>query len=364
MTITFIVSSSVAPSDLKNSNFKPFVVPSILPQQQNETRKQSYKLIQTSLEDKDIYLNVGSHNSFVMTAFQCYSQHHQLEIRPDDVWIAICTQFSNYVNGHSQDLRNKFVNFEGKKELTVYGSGTLMSANYVEMSREMAFEIAKNIKDPSVREWIIPDFSTTTPTDRMCGAVMLMATTKSYFDFKFMLLCGLPSVTLHGTVEDWIKLREKAQKLLEFDLKEGHMTKWSLMLFPILDQFVNSAKGNPDTEWWNRIAHTKGGGSGPTYLSGWITAFCVFDDKGRWHGDEKSKNDGWGRIFESSEWPIVDLDFVPRGFVNVPITVNDNGVTYKTEMFAGHMCSMRGDEEPNVALKPRVDWAFFVVEEE
>lgn len=34
--------------------------------------------------------------------------------------------------------------------------------------------LEKNVKDPELREWIVPGFSTTTETDRIVGAVVMM----------------------------------------------------------------------------------------------------------------------------------------------------------------------------------------------
>ncbi|KAG2374796.1 hypothetical protein C9374_010540 [Naegleria lovaniensis] len=337
---------------------KAFTTNCILP---TENASQ-YTLIQSSLpthlqqdEKNESLCHMGAH-SFVMSAFQSYSSHHHLIIRPDDVWLAICTQFSLYVNAHSEELRSKFVDFEGKKQLTVIGDGTLFTANYEELSAQMTFEIAKNIKDPSVREWIMPDFTTTKDVDRMVGAVVLMASMKQYFDYQFVLVCNLPKVTLLGQVEDWVKVREKANRLLEFDLKQGYLTEWSKMLFPVLDKLVQSAKGKPDLSFWNRIAHKDGGGSGPSYLSGWITVFCVFTTKGEWVGGKKSVETGSKTV--KSEYPIVDMSVVPNGYVSVPMLVVDRGVKYETELFAGHMCAHNG--ENGKSLQPRVDWALFL----
>lgn len=38
-------------------------------------------------------------------------------IRPEDVWFAIIAQLSFYINRHAEELRGKFVPFEGEKEL-------------------------------------------------------------------------------------------------------------------------------------------------------------------------------------------------------------------------------------------------------
>lgn len=47
----------------------------------------------------------GQHNGFVDSAVQAYNQHHNLVIRPDDVWFAILAQLNIYINEHAEDLR-------------------------------------------------------------------------------------------------------------------------------------------------------------------------------------------------------------------------------------------------------------------
>jgi hypothetical protein len=55
------------------------------------------------------------------------------------------------------------------------------------------------------------------------------------------------------------------------------MLKWHGLLTVICDKLVRSAEGEPDLEFWDIIVNRMGGGSGPTYLSGWISTFSVFD---------------------------------------------------------------------------------------
>jgi len=63
---------------------------------------------------------LASDNGFVNAVMRAYDEHHHLIIRPDDIWQAIMTQFSFYLNAKAEKFRSKFVNFEGKKELVVY----------------------------------------------------------------------------------------------------------------------------------------------------------------------------------------------------------------------------------------------------
>ena len=57
------------------------------------------------------------------TALEAYYTHHHLILRPDDVWFAILTQISFYINAHAEDLCSIFVAHDGKKELSVIRVG-------------------------------------------------------------------------------------------------------------------------------------------------------------------------------------------------------------------------------------------------
>eukprot|EP00041_Stephanoeca_diplocostata_P014904 m.282285 g.282285 ORF g.282285 m.282285 type:complete len:284 (+) comp19845_c1_seq10:339-1190(+) len=160
----------------------------------------------------------GASKGFVGMLVDAYNQHHALVLRPDDVWQAIITQFSLYVQHHAEDLRSRIVNHEGQKDLVVQASGTLFNAPYEMLAEMIHREIMGHLNDPSVGEWIQPNFSTTTPQDRVVASITMMATVQAYFTYTMVLRCGLPSVELKGTVEDWQSLVVRAQRLRDFDV--------------------------------------------------------------------------------------------------------------------------------------------------
>jgi hypothetical protein len=66
---------------------------------------------------------------------------------------------------------------------------------------------------------------------------------------------------------DWLRLWAKATELATFG-PEGKM--WFELLSPVLARFIDSfdTPHAPETiEFWQKIVHHSGGGSGPTYLS-------------------------------------------------------------------------------------------------
>lgn len=318
-------------------------------------RKEASDLIAQSTLPKKF---VRSNHGFIDAVRQAYSTHHNLIVRPDDVWIAIATQFSTFVEKNGEELRAKFVNHSGKKELVAIQASTLETADYESLSLEMSQKIAENIKDSSVREWIIPNFSTTTNTDRVVGAMVLMASMKTYFDYKFKLCCGLPSVTMLGTEADWIDVANRAKKLIDYDNNQGFMKTWYALLEPVLNNFVSSIQGKPNLEWWNQCCTSLTGGSGPHYLSGWLTVFSVYDNEGNWVADCKQVRDTWSPEMIKSEWPIIESNDLANGIVDVNLTIDDNGIEYKTVLTAGSSGYTCVDD---FTVQPCLTWKIYKV---
>lgn len=151
-------------------------------------------------------------NGFLQAVIDCYNRHHNLVIRPDDIWMALLTQFSFYINRHTDEFRNQFVYFDQKEMFSVTIDGSLRSAPYDFFVTKMIRKIDKNVVE-TMKDWILPKFSTTTKNDIISCGVALMATTKKYFQFLYVLGCGIPTVTLEGTEADWESIISRLEKL-------------------------------------------------------------------------------------------------------------------------------------------------------
>src|SRR5579872_4457129 len=175
------------------------------------------QVLQSSKSDCCTY-HASFENGFVGTIFESYNGHHNLIIRPDDVWIAILIQFNRYVNANYEQLRKHFVNFDGQKELIVEQHATLHTNRFDSFAKMMVDKLSENIVDPNMTAWIIPNFTTTTETDRVAASIIMMSTLQSFFKYQSCLACGIPQVTLLGTVDDWIDIRNRAKKLIDYDI--------------------------------------------------------------------------------------------------------------------------------------------------
>ncbi|MCR5821265.1 MAG: DUF4419 domain-containing protein [Bacteroidaceae bacterium] len=88
------------------------------------------------------------------------------------------------------------------------------------------------------------------------------------------LSCGIPSITVKGTPDDWKSVLEKTKQLEAYGLG-----KWTKSLEPILQEFIRASEGKPNQQFWKYMVKQqptkklKGGGCSmdkPTELDGWF----------------------------------------------------------------------------------------------
>ncbi len=67
-------------------------------------------------------------------------------------------------------------------------------------------------------ELLICDFRTTSPVIRTASQVVMMDAFQQYFDYTLTCICGIPSITVKGSVDDWVRIRERVDVMASFYL--------------------------------------------------------------------------------------------------------------------------------------------------
>lgn len=182
-----------------------------------------------------------------------------------------------------------------------------------------------------------------------------------------MFGCGLPSVTLEGEKEDWEKLLARLDKFTSFGAEPS---AWVNLLRPILRRFVNAFDGEPDIDFWGRVCHRIVGGSRPGSISGWITAFCVWDQKGQWRGPNISgslptpgnvidRDGSYYLVLDGIQYAKIGDRAVPVGFCEVDVKLIDEGQEFPSMMVAGHMGTRVQNNEKDT-VRPLPAWFMFI----
>ena len=219
-------------------------------------------------------------DAFYQCMVKAYAEHKSVTLSPDMMWLLISQGFARYVNAHSEELRSQLVYHEGKQDLMVMTKDDLLSgkADWGKLMNDFSKEIERHTKG-EVAKTIAADFSTTTPVERIASQITLMESMKSYFNYLAGRIgCGIPSITLQGTPDDWRAVLSKTQKLGQYGLSE-----WTQSLEPILNEFIKTAEGKPNQRFWQEMVKKKRvdefasvrpcSADKPTELDGWILKF-------------------------------------------------------------------------------------------
>eukprot|EP01012_Entosiphon_sulcatum_P031450 TRINITY_DN3973_c0_g1_i5.p2 TRINITY_DN3973_c0_g1~~TRINITY_DN3973_c0_g1_i5.p2 ORF type:complete len:373 (+),score=64.72 TRINITY_DN3973_c0_g1_i5:36-1121(+) len=224
-------------------------------------------------------------NAFVGAIVTAYNQHLPLGLTADDVWLPVAQGISIYVADNSEECRDLFVGHEGQLELTVsvdkYGITPGSRGNregWPLAVRDMVGLMGEHLKGDLAQVMTAP-FSTTGPVELTAFRCTMMHGMQEYFKYRMSCtLCGIPSVTLYGKAEDYEAVLSRAER---FAGKLPGLGWWFDRLLPQLRKIVDSARGSPDGDWWNRAFSRIGGGSGASYMCGWVTDFIPFTCNGQ-----------------------------------------------------------------------------------
>ena len=244
-------------------------------------------ILANSFADVDNLYDIGEDVVFQML-LKAWCQHRPVVLTPDSIWLIICQQFSHIVNENPEQYRGVLVKHEGKKELQVKSNDLFSEqADWRGLIGRFTAEIDKYTNN-GLATTLVADFSTTGTDERIASEVTLMDVVKPYFAYTAIYaVCGIPSITLTGTPDDWRKVLDKTRALEAFSLG-----RWTSELEPILKEFVKAAEGQPDYWFWKDIVCKTRPRTiqGPvcakrqpklTKFDGWFLKFFPYDNKGK-----------------------------------------------------------------------------------
>ena len=319
-------------------------------EEENWSRGYSKRLIEALPKDQPDMIGAEFH-PFVAAVHTAYAEHYPLTISPDMIWLLITQGFAMHINQHPEEMRRYFVDFQGKKNLDIRRDDFVKGSpdNDWEGAFNEFSQLIEQNTGKGLLDLVTSEFSTTTPVEKAAFQVTLMDAMKNYFSYSSTTMCGIPRITLEGSVADWESIERKAQELAHYDLQS-----WIEVLMPILQEFTRAAKGQPDKEFWRSIYKIDSGCGSPT-VNGWILNFFPykaidgvvqpFAIKRKYYTDSNGK-----------QLPMeAGTDEFPSGFSKADILWNYLGKFYKMELLAG-FTGFRQDPQ-TLSLRPVISWA-------
>lgn len=328
------------------------VKPASAPLKEIPTKKQIESLIQRPVEACSNMAEpvvTQEYHGLINTAKQAFQRHHPLALSPDDIWLTIAQGFAQHIN-NNEEMRHNFVKHDGKEKIIVRRDGFMRGSpenDWESIFDEFGHKIHSFIGETYYL--IRSDFSTTGPTEKAASEVVLMDAMKSYFDYEVHTLCGIPSVELLGTVEDWEKLRDKVTQLQPF-IPDW----WYSKLDKIAYEFVEASKGNVDDEWWSCIYNLFGGSGGNT-ISGWLVTLIPYVRPNVYpkvyEYTEKNPAEADGQCWRCD----VRANRLPSSLCKTPFIWQYYQDRFEYEFVAGIIGATQS--RTDFTLKPKIGWA-------
>lgn len=226
-------------------------------------------------EQKDIY-NFSHYGSALLDTLQdAYQQHRPIALDPDDLFFALLQAVSMMVNQNSESVRQQMVHHEGKKQILIESDSLLPWPTVMDLFVQKA---RKNMTHEA-RDKYTATFSTTNKYQKFSYDVVLMETTQNFFDFVYRTRCGIPSIRLNGTLEDWKHLKEKSIEAIRI----VNHPRWREKIEEILNQILLAFSAEESdrqrtAEFFGSIfKYEQNRGSGCDHITGWIAYFFPFE---------------------------------------------------------------------------------------
>ena len=313
------------------------------------------EILHYTLDTKEESIFNHKKSSLIQGLVLAYKNHYPITITPDMIWILVLQGFSRFMEKYENLVRERFVNFQGKKDLKIerlaYSPATATKEVWDGIIKEFVEKIGKHVGQECIDN-LECNFSTTSQVAQITSQVAIMSAMKQYFNYKVLMAgCGISSITLEGSIQDWEKIKSK----LEF-LSTKALKWWTKHLIPIIDNIIATkkyynSKGKLNEEliqFWKGMIRLKGRGDlyDPHLINGWIVKFIP--------NLSNEKPEVYEEIYETQ---------IPDQIISCPmeltwLSMMGKKVEYKCSLFSGFYGMTQDKKSFNV--RPVIGYAIVV----
>lgn len=207
---------------------------------------------------------------FINYVAEAYMGHYGVTITPTDIWFMVIAELAADIKKVPNDYAPLFTTTPGQKQEIVVLTGDPEEINPFAVVNELKARVPTDV------DTFLPEFSTTTIAANLSMHVSFCDMVSPYYSYM-TLLCGIPTVTLEGTKEDWKLLQDNLQKI--HSIFEGKMADYLVRCQNTVDQMLKAAVGKNAKEHFSQIITMKQCGSGSQMEArGWILNFMNHPD--------------------------------------------------------------------------------------
>ena len=256
------------------------------------------------------------------------------------------------IKDNSERNRFKFVNFEGREDITIRTDLNLFRASddqWQVIIEKLLKETSKKINiNKNILNVFKEKFSTSTREEEIATTVTFLSIFKKYFKYTIDGTCGISKIIIEGKIEDWYLL---LQKIIEIGNLDEEIIFWTDEIKKIVQKIIITLKTkNPDINFFkNMVQNTdRSKKCQPDLINGWIVKFIPYD-----------KNNNKCN-FNSPEFNGLTIEQIPSQIVILPFNFINVFQKYEAEIYTGFFGVSQ--DEKTWSIKPIIGYIIVKVE--
>ncbi|KAI1361913.1 hypothetical protein F5Y08DRAFT_342206 [Xylaria arbuscula] len=289
-------------------------------------------MVQSSYHEDNQRTICHSDNGFICTVFAAYTSRFHLVLRPEDIWIAILTQFGYHTNAEVNENAphlHSSTRHNNAGHILLQNFDSLDTVEYDDLTPNMANLIGTTFKDPSALTFIMPNWSETTKNDRIIAYICTVGAVHIRPGCLRVPDDGrITTVTLLGNRADWVDLKGRVETLGEYGPGDEPRI-FSFMLQPIMRGFIDTfdyPTRQSTRNFWSTAILVNNRRDKPN-LYGWMNTFLFWNQSGECRVPKILLNEVYRFVMDWS-WTIAER----KKYVNNRANSNDPDLIRKLDI--------------------------------
>lgn len=209
-------------------------------------------------------------NGFIEYACFCYQNHYGFVISPTDIMYMVQAELATAVKANPDAFSSMFTTTPGEKQEIVTMTGSPEEID--------VFAVVDQLRErvPTKVDLFLPEFSTTTIAANLATHVAFCDMVSPYYSY-YTMMCGIPTVEVAGTIEDWQKLSKTL-----FDLSalfSGNLKTYLARVWARVATIIKECSTGNGTLFTQMVSMKKCGSGSQYDVTGWILDFMNKDGK-------------------------------------------------------------------------------------
>jgi hypothetical protein len=248
--ITIELLKNLTPQPFKDHNKKPYNIADRVKENVNDVKFFG--------KPEDVIY----HEGYLGYLSKAWANHYSVVLKPDDIWYMVLGELTQAIAKDPETYSGLFTKTPGEKKLIA-----VPTTSVEEIDPSLVIDLLKT-KVPSKVDDFLPKFSTATLMSTLAMNVAFCDLVSPYYSYG-TFLCGIPSIQVDGTKEDWGLVKVKLNVIRE--LFSGSLRTYLDRCYGVVEDITREMDSSSAREYFNKMVNLQPCGSGSQQeMSGWI----------------------------------------------------------------------------------------------